>query len=109
MPKAFSFRKGTICVKFQKNPVAGDSLDKTRVPRFSVKNYLSHNAEFFRKGTLLCCVSEKFRQRKRSWTRKRAIKIFRRKFFCLTVPKKSVGQHFFAVFEETSGSEELYG
>ena len=29
--------------------------------RFSVKNFLSHCAEKFRRGTLLCCVSENFR------------------------------------------------
>ena len=43
----------------------------------------------FRKGTLLCCVPEKFRLRKRLWIRKGDIKIFRRKDFCLRVPKVS--------------------
>ena len=32
--------------------------------RFSVENFLSHSAEKFRRGTLLCLVSEKFRKRK---------------------------------------------
>ena len=31
------------------------------VSRFSVENFLSHSAENFRRWTLLCCVSEKFR------------------------------------------------
>ena len=29
--------------------------------RFSEKNILSHSAENFRRGPLLCCVSEKYR------------------------------------------------
>ena len=29
--------------------------------------------------------------------------------FCLTMPKTSVGEHFRAVFEKTSGSEKLHG
>ena len=31
------------------------------MPRFSVENILSHSAEKFRRGTILCRVSEKFR------------------------------------------------
>ena len=30
-------------------------------------------------------------------------------FFCLTVPKKSVGEPFCAVFQKISGSEKVYG
>ena len=32
-----------------------------RVSQFSLKNFSSHSAEKFRRGTLLCCVSENFR------------------------------------------------
>ena len=62
---------------------------KGEVSRFPVDSFLYHNAETFRKGTLLCCVSEKFRQRSRLWIRKGGIRIFRRKVFCLRVPKVS--------------------
>ena len=30
-------------------------------------------------------------------------------FFCLTVPKNLVGEHFCAVFQKISGSEKVYG
>ena len=57
---------------FRKLPVAKKIMD-TRggggVSRISVEKFLSHNAENFRKGVLLCCVSEKFPQRKRLWIR----------------------------------------
>ena len=76
---------------FRKLPVAKKFLDKRGrgVSRFSVESFLYHNPENFGKGTLLCCVSEKFRQRNRLWIRKGGIKIFRRKVFCLRVPKVS--------------------
>ena len=38
-----------------------------------------------------------------------AFKIFRRTFFCLRVPKKSVGEPFCAVFLKFSGSGKDYG
>ena len=59
------------------------------------RNFLSHSTETFRRGTLLCCVSENFCKRKSLWIRERGggIKIFLRKFF-LTVPKKFVGETF---------------
>ena len=68
---------------FRKLPVAKKIIDKRgRGPsRFSVESFLYHTAVNFRKGTLLCCVAEKFRLRKRLWTRKGDIKIFRRKDF----------------------------
>ena len=31
------------------------------------------------------------------------------KFFCLTVPKNSVGEPFCAVFQKIYGSEKVYG
>ena len=37
------------------------------------------------------------------------VTIFRRKFFCLAVPKHFVGEPFCAVFQKISGSEKFYG
>ena len=31
------------------------------------------------------------------------------KFFCLTVPKKSIAEPFSAVFQKIPGSEKVYG
>ena len=36
-------------------------VEREGVSRFSDENFLSHSAEKFRRGTLLCCVSENFR------------------------------------------------
>ena len=36
-------------------------------------------------------------------------KIFRRTLFCLRLPENSVGEHFCAVFQKTSGDEKDYG
>ena len=52
------------------------------ISQTSVKILLSHSAEKFRSGTLLCCVSETFRKRKKSYGEEGgSIKIFRRKVF----------------------------
>ena len=59
--------------------------------RFFVEFFLSHSAGRFRRGTLLCCVSEIFRYRKSLWIRGGKYPDFPSKFFCLTVPKNSVG------------------
>ena len=40
------------------------------------RNFLSHSAEKFRRGTLLCCVSEIFRQRKSLWIRRGGVSRF---------------------------------
>ena len=34
---------------------------------------------------------------------------FQSKIFCLTVPKRFVGEPFCAVFQKKSGSEKIYG
>ena len=52
---------------FRKFPVAKEIMDKRGVSRFSVEKLLSYIAEKLRRGTLLCCVSEVFRQRKTLW------------------------------------------
>ena len=38
---------------------------------YCVEDFLSHSTETFRRGTLLCCVSEKFWQRKNLWIKGR--------------------------------------
>ena len=75
--------------------------------RVSVENSLSLNAETFRRGTLLCCVSEKFCYRKCLWISGRGkYQDFPSKVFCLTVPKKIVGEPFsVSLF---SGVEKVY-
>ena len=60
--------------------------------RFSVENLLSHSAEKFRRGTLLCCVSENFRQPKSLWIRGVRYQDFSSKKFSLSVPKIFVGE-----------------
>ena len=50
---------------FRYSPAAKKIMDKRGVvSRFSVESFLSQNAENFHRGTLLCCVSANFRQRK---------------------------------------------
>ena len=62
------------------------------VSRFSVKNLLSHSAEKSSRGSLLCCVSEKFRQPKSLWKRGGGIiKIFSRKVFFSQCRKNQQG------------------
>ena len=57
------FVEEPFCAVFQKFPVAKKFMDKRGgggegVSRCSVENFLSHSAETFRRGTLLCSVSE---------------------------------------------------
>ena len=60
------------------------------VSRLSVKIFLSHSAEKNSRGSLLRCVSEKFRQLKSVWIRGGgSIKIFSRKFFSYSAEKIS--------------------
>ena len=58
---------------FRKSPVALKFMDKRAggVSRISVENISSQSAEKIRRGTLLCCVSEKFWQQKGLWIRGR--------------------------------------
>ena len=52
---------------FRKVPLAKKFMDKSGeggkggVSRLSVESFLSHSAENFRRGTRLCCLSEKSR------------------------------------------------
>ena len=73
--------------------------------QFSVENFLSHSTETFRRGNLLCCVSENFGYRKNLCFRV-LCHGFPSKTFCLTVPKIFVGEPFSAVFQKNSGSEK---
>ena len=47
-----------------------------------------------RRGTVLCCVSEIFRQPKSLWIKEGDSQDFPSKFSCLTVPKTFVGQPY---------------
>ena len=56
---------------------------------------LSRSTENLCRGTILCCVSEKFWQRKSFWIRgKWSYQDFPSKKFSLTVPKNAVGESF---------------
>ena len=61
--------------------------------RFSVGNFLSHNAESFRRGILYCCINFGYRK---SLGKKGgvSIKIVRRKSFVSQCRKKFVGEPF---------------
>ena len=73
----------------------------------SVEVFLSDNSEKFCRGTILCCVSENFRQRKCLWIRGRGKCLDSPpKISCLTVPKKFVGQPFRESL--ISGIEKFY-
>ena len=89
---------------FRKLPVAKKILDEGAIKTFHRRT----NTELFPGGTFSCCVSENFRQRKRLWIRG-GYQDFLSENFCLTVPKRFLGEHFCAAFEKASDSEELYG
>ena len=91
---------------FRKLPVADKILDNRRrgYRDFPSNVFLSHCAEKTRRGKLLCCVSENFRQRKRLWIRG-GYQIFPSKVFCTTMPKTLGREPFCVVFQKTSGSQ----
>ena len=76
------------------------------VSRFSVKNFLSHSAEKFRRRTIQCATDFGYRK---ILCFKKFCHDFVSKFFCLTVPKNLVEEPFCAVFQKISGSEKVYG
>ena len=47
-----------LCLR--KISVAKTSMDKKGYQDFPSKNFLSYSADFFHRGNLLCCVSQKF-------------------------------------------------
>ena len=69
---------------------------------------MSHRAEKFRRGTLLCftefLVSKIFLERKGLGEYQE----FPSKYFCLTLPKNFVGERFCDVFKKNSGSEKAF-
>ena len=68
----------------------------------------SHSIEKARRGTFLCCVSEKIRYRWSLLIRGGGeYKDFPSKKCCLTVLKKLVGEPFCAVFQKNSGWEKF--
>ena len=84
-----------FCAEFQKSSSSQQVLvKKGGVSIFSAENFLSHSAENFRSGTLPCCVSENFRERKRLWIRRGEYQDFPSKVFCLTMLKIFVGEPF---------------
>ena len=75
--------------------------------RFCVETFLSHNAEKFRRGTLLICVSENFRLRKSLWIREGgSIKHLRRKFLVSQCRKISLENT--SVYQKNPGIEKFY-
>ena len=69
--------------------------------RFSVEIFLSHCAEKFRRGTLLCCVSENFVATNFTDKSGGSIKIFCRKFFVSQCRKISLGNPSMLCFRKS--------
>ena len=64
------------------------------VSRFSSENFLSHSIEKIRREPS-CAVFQKISDCEKFLDKKGgSIKILRRIFFCLTVPKNFIGEHF---------------
>ena len=61
VPKIYIGNPSMLC--FRKLAVAKKFMEKRegQKSRFSIDKFLSHSTETFRRGTLLCCVSELFR------------------------------------------------
>ena len=49
---------------FRKFRVSKNFMPKRGKSRFSIENFLSRSTEKIRRGTLVCCVSEDFQERK---------------------------------------------
>ena len=54
---------------FRKFRVSKNFMPKRGKSRFSIEKFLSRSTEKFRMGTLVCCVSEDFQERKSLWIR----------------------------------------
>ena len=67
---------------FRKFRVSKNFMPKRGKSRFSIENFLSRSTEKIRRGTLVCCVSEDFQERKslkiRGGEERGSITIFRR-------------------------------
>ena len=93
------FVEELFCAVFQKLLVAKTFMEEKwggGVSKYSVENFLSHSTETFFRGTLLCCVSEKFCWRKSLWKRsgEGEYRNLPSKIFCLKVPKIFEGESF---------------
>ena len=79
------FVEEPFCAVFQNFLVAKKFMEEKwggGVSKYSVENFLSHSTETFFRGTLLCCVSEKFCWAKKCMDKKEgSITVFRRKLF----------------------------
>ena len=76
---------------------------------FSSKVFCATMSRNFRKGTLLCCVPEKFRQRKGLWIRGgKDYQDFPSKSFCLTMPKTFAQEPFVLCFRRTPAVKRLW-
>ena len=94
---------------FRNFPVAEKIMDKKGyVKVFRPITFFSQCRTLSKGNTSVLCFRN-FAAAKKFMDEEGALKIFRRTFFCLRVPKKSVGEHFCAVFQKTSGSEKDYG
>ena len=82
-------RNSVLC--FRKFPVAKNFTDKTgggECQDFPSEFFLSHSTETFRRGRLLCCVSENFWLPKSVWMRGRVkYQEFLRKVFSHSAEK----------------------
>ena len=82
VPKSSQGNPSVLCLR--NFPAATKNLDRRTggdIKIFRRKCFLFQSAEKFRKGTLLCCVSENSRWRKTQWIRRWGIKISRRRTF----------------------------
>ena len=73
------------------------------ISRFSLKTFLSHSAENFRRGILYCCINFGYRK---SLDKRGEYHDFLSKIFCLTVPKTSVWESFTVAL--ISGIEKVW-
>ena len=101
---------------FRKFWVSKNFMPKRGISPFSIENLLSHSTEKFRRGTLLCCVSENFKKFIQTSIRPlisvfyaKGYHDFPSKIFRLTMPKSFIGEPFsvslFSVIEEFYASE----
>ena len=80
------------------------SLEKRGVIKTLVEDFLSHSAENFRRRILYCCIN--FGSRKSLDKGGGEYPGLLSKFFCLTVPKISVGESFIAAL--VSGTDKVW-
>ena len=93
---------------FRKFPVAKKFMDRREgeVSRSSLEDFLSHSAEKIRSGTLQFVTGFGYRK---ILCLRGLCHDFPSNIFCVTVPKHFVEEPVKAVFQKTSGSEEVFG